>query len=144
MHKLNCAPGDLAIVIDAKIPDNIGHIVEVLGPFASHQHRLTETGQVWKVKTVSGRRSLHYRFADGQRFTCSEGPVPDHVLRPVSGLPETTEDDEEVWICDCEPIIERERVSVVDTGVYVPLIAAMRCLVAGKLGDEVDVAAELL
>ena len=58
----------------------------------------------------------------------------------MSGLQE----EEEIWICDFEPIIERERVSVVDTGVCVPLIAAMRCLVAGKLGDEVDVAAELL
>jgi Protein of unknown function (DUF2591) len=60
-------------------------------------------------------------------------------------------------------IIERERISLVDVGIvnwkattnkadmYVvtqygdtPLIAAMRCYVASKLGDDVEIPAELL
>ena len=61
------------------------------------------------------------------------------------------------------PIIERERISVVDVDGYdfwkadklnkeaipvisyspTPLIAAMRCLVASKLGDEVEIPEEL-
>ena len=52
------------------------------------------------------------------------------------------------------PIIERERLSFewIDSGRWLcgwhsgqtPLIAAMRCYVASKLGDEVDVPEELL
>lgn len=62
------------------------------------------------------------------------------------------------------PIIERERISVIDVDGYdfwkadklnkeaipvinygpTPLIAAMRCYVASKLGDEVDIPKELL
>lgn len=68
------------------------------------------------------------------------------------------------------PIIERERISVIDTGIFfpnsnaqwkasirkhglpalsfhfgpTPLIAAMRCFVVSRLGEEVDVPEELL
>jgi Protein of unknown function (DUF2591) len=55
------------------------------------------------------------------------------------------------------PIIEREGIDIYQSGVWVaemdgkhttegptPLIAAMRCYVASKLGDEVDVPEELL
>jgi len=100
MHKLNCAPGDLAIVIDAVLPENIGQIVEVIGSPSTFCIR--EAGHVWHVRAVSGRESLVYRYANGTIFTRSEGPVPDRRLRPVSGLQE----EEEIWICDFEPIAE--------------------------------------
>jgi hypothetical protein len=54
------------------------------------------------------------------------------------------------------PIIEREGIDIYQSGVWIaemdckhttegptPLIAAMRCYVASKLGDEVDILAEL-
>ena len=51
------------------------------------------------------------------------------------------------------PIIERERISWADYGKFfkagdyrgpTPLIAAMRCFVASKLGDEVEIPEQLL
>jgi len=100
MQKLNCAPGDLAIVIGAKVPDNIGQIVLVIG--SPSTFGINEAGHVWHVRAITGRKSLIYRYRNGKTFARSEGPVPDRRLRPVSGLQE----EEEIWICDFEPIAE--------------------------------------
>ena len=87
MQKLNCKPGDLAIVVNALLPQNIGQIVEVLGPGINKPFKLAVIGYVWNVRTVSGRDSLFYRYdISGRIVQCAEGPVPDNFLRPVSGL----------------------------------------------------------
>lgn len=87
MQKLNCKVGDLAIVVSAKLPQNLGQIVEVIGPQTGKPFALTEPGHVWQVRGVSGRASLYYMFDKDRRVVQHvEGPVPDCRLRPVSGI----------------------------------------------------------
>jgi hypothetical protein len=87
MQTLRCKPGDLAIVVSAKLPQNVGQIVEVLGPQTGKPFRITDQGHVWQVRAVSGRASLHYCFEKTGRIVQEvEGPVPDCRLRPVSGV----------------------------------------------------------
>ena len=86
MQKLNCKIGDLAIVVNAKVTENIGQLVEVKGPHRGRPVRLSAPGHVWQVRTVSGRKTLQYRYRDGRVVEYATGPVPDCRLRPVSGL----------------------------------------------------------
>ncbi len=89
MQKLNCSVGDLAIVVNTELPENLGQIVEVLGVQTGHPLALTSSGHVWQVRTVSGRPTLIYRYNDtGRTISEVEGPAPDSRLRPVSGLPD--------------------------------------------------------
>jgi hypothetical protein len=86
---LNCKVGDLAIVVSAVHAENIGQIVEVLGPQCKKPFDLAGQEHTWQVRTVSGRETLCYRrntkgFVRIERFV--EGPVPDCRLRPVTGL----------------------------------------------------------
>lgn len=91
MQQLHCKIGDLAIVVNTELPQNLGQIVEVLGlptgkPFTMRGH-----GHVWQVRTASGRAMLHWRVhRDNAIVQYAEGPAPDRCLRPVSGL---TDDD---------------------------------------------------
>lgn len=89
MPKYNCKPGDLAIVVNALLPENIGQIVEVLGPQTNKPFHLQGPGHVWQVRTVSGRKSLCYRIPKGGKERIerrSKGPAPDCRLRPIAGL----------------------------------------------------------
>jgi len=87
MQKLNCRPGDLAIVVNAILPQNLGQIVEVLGPQTSRPVKLDGPGHIWRVRVVTGREALYYRFTkDARVVRYVEGPVPDCRLKPVSGL----------------------------------------------------------
>ncbi len=88
--KLNCKPGDLAIIVSADHERNIGQIVEVI---ETHDGRtpfqLPWNGHVWLARTVSGRRTLSYYFtAKGCFMSHARGPVPDARLRPITGLPD--------------------------------------------------------
>jgi hypothetical protein len=58
---LNCKVGDLAIVVSAVHAENIGQIVEVLGPQCKKPFDLAGQGHTWQVRTVSGRETLCYR-----------------------------------------------------------------------------------
>jgi hypothetical protein len=87
MQKLNCRVGDLAIVVSAKLPQNVGQIVEILGFQTGVPFLLTGPGHVWQVRAVSGRASLYHRFdKTGRVVQHAEGPVPDCCLKPVAGL----------------------------------------------------------
>jgi hypothetical protein len=87
MQNLNCKPGDLAIVVNAILPQNLGQIVEVLGPQADRPFKLQGPGHIWRVRVITGRESLFYLFSESARVVRHvEGPVPDCRLRPVSGL----------------------------------------------------------
>ena len=99
----------------------------------------------WAVAKCEGLLCFGYR-TDGERFDVedSEGNI--------EGFTPSTN-----W-AQGGPIIEREKVTIEWTGEdwmgYIrhdeeffgptPLIAAMRCYVASKLGDEVDVPEELI
>lgn len=89
MTALNCKAGDLAIVISANINENIGNIVEVVGPPTGRPIKANWDCATWQVRTVSGRRTLVYRFGNGSIGMIkrhAEGPVPDFRLRPFPGI----------------------------------------------------------
>jgi hypothetical protein len=75
---VNCKPGDLAIMVDSRVIENIGVVFEVLG----NDIEATEYygHQCWRV-----RSSRPTRNSDGTMSI--EGRAADFDLRPVSGLP---------------------------------------------------------
>lgn len=104
---LNCKVGDLAIVVNTDLPQNLGQIVEVLGVQTGKPHTLSGGGHIWQVRTVSGRATLTYRFDEAvPRFVQhEEGPAPDRCLRPVSGLPD--DDMAQVGVSKAKPARRR-------------------------------------
>ena len=90
-----CKPGDMAIVIDAQNPDNIGLIVRVLGlhdpETANFKHDL---GPVW---TCECAQSMVWT-REGRPHVARSGPIPDRLLQPIRGLgtPTPTVVEEEV------------------------------------------------
>lgn len=75
---MNCKPGDLAIMINSSMAENIGVIFEVL---EVHIEATEHYGvHCWRV-----RGSRPTRNADGT--TSLEGCAADFHLKPVSGLP---------------------------------------------------------
>ena len=83
MAKLNCNVGDLAVIVDAYNPENIGTFVRVINPhhnqgaIAKHEDDL-----LWLVK---GSKSLIYD-RNGKKVKRRKGAAPDSVLRPIRGL----------------------------------------------------------
>jgi hypothetical protein len=114
MQKLNCKPGDLAIVVSAEQQQNIGQIVEVLGPPTGKPFNLPGHHYVWQVRAVSGRATLHYRHADGRLVQHVEGPAPDFRLRPVSGLDDGEKAQEDVAVGKTAPRRKRRKVELVE------------------------------
>lgn len=84
----NVKPGDLAILINDDVPENIGAIVRVV----EQEHDLWpfETGVMWVCGT-EGRPLLCHVIETGARTghhrRCTEFAVYDSDLRPISGLP---------------------------------------------------------
>jgi hypothetical protein len=84
-----CKVGDLAIVISANIPENIGNIVEIVGPPTGRPLKASWECATWHVRTISGRRTLVYRLGNGSIGIVkrhAEEPVPDFRLRPFLGI----------------------------------------------------------
>ncbi|WP_157686010.1 hypothetical protein [Robbsia andropogonis] len=93
---MNCKPGDLAIVVFAKIrPELMGTIVEIVGrafngdEFSSIKGRRFRAsgipdGIIWRIKLS---RPLRVSAPDGTSHYFTEVTMPDTRLRPVSGLP---------------------------------------------------------
>ncbi|MDP9651903.1 hypothetical protein [Paraburkholderia caledonica] len=75
---MNCKPGDLAIMVDSRVIENIGVVFEVLGNDAEATAHYGH--QCWRV-----RSSRPTRNSDGTMSI--EGRAADFDLRPVSGLP---------------------------------------------------------
>ncbi len=79
---LRCRPGDLAVVINARLPSNLGRIVRVVA-----QHDGTgvlaypPTVATW---LVTSPHSMNW-VIDGKRFRRKKGPVPDAQLQPIRG-----------------------------------------------------------
>jgi hypothetical protein len=101
----------------------------------------------WAVLEASGayREYVHWREAVGDSVLSN--PI---WFKRLGGSPSTN------W-SQGGPIIEREKINIGPKGVLwwsgtasnsqdgpTPLIAAMRCYVASKLGDEVEIPKELL
>ncbi|MEB2554073.1 hypothetical protein [Burkholderia cenocepacia] len=79
---MNCKPGDLAIIIFDEEEENLGLIVEVIGPARFL------TSDDWMIVST-GRPMKCIDFETGSRFHAQDGDISDAYLRPVSGLPIT-------------------------------------------------------
>jgi hypothetical protein len=79
MRKLNCRPGELAVVINSFDSVNIGSIVKVLGRDARAPHKAF----MWKVHA---KHLLTYANGD-KHFRRSKGSLTDTDLQPIRGYP---------------------------------------------------------
>lgn len=84
MRKLNCRPGDLAIIVEAHNTCNIGTIVQVL-----HKHHNQSSvcanpdDFVWMVQAP---HPMAYE-CNGKLIYRRKGGAPDSGLKPIRGLP---------------------------------------------------------
>ena len=82
--KRNCKPGDLAIVVDAYNPANIGTIVRVIRVHPNQGAMCREPEDL--LWLAAAPRPMSYD-ADGKIILRKKGPVPDSQLRPIRGYP---------------------------------------------------------
>ncbi len=78
---MNCKPGDLAIAIDAYVPENEGMIVRVV-----HRHINTKEWNYTGIPAwwCESEQPMIWHFDDSGRVVQShEGPIPDRNLRPI-------------------------------------------------------------
>jgi len=85
MKKLNCKPGDLAIIIDAYNATNIGAIVKIIAAH-KNQNALDKDADdhLW---TVTAPQPMTYAI-DGKLIRKLKGPAPDSSLWPIRGIAE--------------------------------------------------------
>lgn len=74
---MNCKPGDMAVVLQAKLPQNIGLIVEVL----ERGFMDNEDGWTWRVKAAWPCTAVN--TLSGLRRTVTEASVRDAWLKPI-------------------------------------------------------------
>lgn len=79
---MNCKPGDLAVIVGCQVPENNGHIVEVV----ERDYDVYDTPEPrWLVRCPT---PLHGHDVDtGESQWGNEGSLPDSCLRPISGVP---------------------------------------------------------
>ena len=78
-----CRPGDLAIVVHAQNPSNLGLIVRVEGTYNQPQDtRFAETGVVWLCACSSPMTWVR----GGKTVHALSGPIPDALLQPIRGM----------------------------------------------------------
>jgi len=84
MRKLNCRPGDLAIVVEAFNPINIGAIVKVIGKHRNQKVLCASPEEfIWLIEAP---HPLTYE-AKGKLVRKRKGGAPDSGLQPIRGLP---------------------------------------------------------
>lgn len=94
---MNVKQGDLAILIKASVAENIGLIVQVGGFTGNHP----VYGPLWGVKVDKYVQTGKFYGKEPVSFFggVEAGAVvqaPDDWLRPVSGIPETSQIDEQI------------------------------------------------
>ena len=86
MANLNCKPGDLAVVITAHNPENIGTILRVIKKHHNQNALVDFKGShIWMAEAP---RPMLY---DVGGKMVRRGAVPDAILRPIRGLPANDE-----------------------------------------------------
>jgi hypothetical protein len=84
MSDCNCRPGDLAVVISARFPTNLGRIVKVIRPDDSKGDiRYAQNLRPWLVESA---QPMTWHVGK-QRLRRKRGPVPDAQLKPIRGYP---------------------------------------------------------
>ena len=82
MTQLRCKPGDLAIVIKANIPENLGLIVKVICRDPGKDIiRFHDRENAWFVESQLPMTWL----VNQKKYQRLSGPVPDAVLQPIKG-----------------------------------------------------------
>jgi hypothetical protein len=85
MKQFNCKPGDLAVIVDAYNPENIGTFVKVI---RAHKNQFAldkpEGDILWLVE---GNRPMSYDIS-GRIRKRKNGPAPDSSMRPIRGIEE--------------------------------------------------------
>ena len=77
---MKCFEGDMAIIIDAYNPENIGKIVKVLRKQTMRERlRIRHQGTVWIVHSAE---KLKWNMW-GRHFMENFGPVPENQLQPL-------------------------------------------------------------
>jgi hypothetical protein len=79
MRRLNCRPGELAIVVNSFDPANIGSVVKVLGRDA----KASDKKFVWRTHAA---HTLNYAKAD-KKYRRRNGSIADVDLQPIRGYP---------------------------------------------------------
>lgn len=88
--KLNCKPGDLAVIVQGfTTTRNIGKLVTVLGP--AYQPGCWIVKCDHPLKTVVGG-------ADGIRSESTVGPIEDYRLRPIRDPGDHAADESLAWL----------------------------------------------
>ena len=83
-----CKPGDLAIVVEAYNPCNVGTIVNVIGLHPKQNGICAPKGDViWKAQA---RHPMTYEI-NGVLRRRRLGPIPDSQLRPIRGQSQTVD-----------------------------------------------------
>lgn len=80
---MNCNKGDLAVVVSSRSELNIGLFVEVVQlwqPGDGGVDDMLDSGVLWHCKA---KGEIRYESLSGQVVLLSEGPIPDHSLRPI-------------------------------------------------------------
>jgi len=82
MSELRCRPGDLAIVIQAQFPTNMGRIVRIIGVDDRKGDLLFPLQTpTWEVRC---ELPMTWR-SNNKRFRRKQGPEPDACLQPIRG-----------------------------------------------------------
>ena len=85
MTKRNCKPGDLAVIVDAYNPENIGTILKVIKPHWNQRALSKEPEDfLW---TAEAPRQMTYARNNGKLIFRKKGPAPDSLMRPIRGNP---------------------------------------------------------
>lgn len=110
MSELRCRPGDLAIVVSAQYPSNLGRIVKVVRQFQGEGDLIypASTPAWW----VESSHPLSW-YKKKKRYQRKKGPVPDAQLQPIRELPLAQDIADGLWDFDWssdeEPIICRKQ-----------------------------------
>ena len=84
MRKLNCKPGDLAIIVEAFNPVNIGAVVKVIGKHRNQRVLCASPEEfIWLIEAP---HHLTYEVK-GKLVRKRKGGAPDSGLQPIRGLP---------------------------------------------------------
>jgi len=84
MRKLNCKTGDLAIIVRAELPQNLGRIVHIIKPLGVRPSSEFGNVHMWWVESLPGSSYLlHYLYPNGRIEKKRQGSAPDMLLRPI-------------------------------------------------------------
>ncbi|MBB1630286.1 hypothetical protein [Cupriavidus sp. UME77] len=90
---MNVKAGDLAYIVGTVVPENNGHIVEVL--FRDPEGTIWDSEPRWVVKSA-GRKLFGISQQTGEHVEVVVGSLADRFLRPISGVPVHDEQHDEV------------------------------------------------